>query len=46
LSKPIQENLSPYLEGSENLPVDGVVKNYADKITAGASTDLEKAKSI
>jgi transglutaminase-like putative cysteine protease len=46
LIKPIQENLSPYLDGGKNNDTDEVIKSYADKITTNASTDLQKAKSI
>ncbi len=35
-----------YLAPSTNIPTDGIVKQTADKITAGASTDLEKAHRI
>ncbi|MGA9766738.1 MAG: transglutaminase domain-containing protein [Rhodomicrobium sp.] len=35
-----------YLEGTELIPVDGVVKQTSDRITAGAKTDVEKAHAI
>lgn len=35
-----------YTEGTELIPVDGIVKQTADKITAGAKTDLDKARAI
>lgn len=35
-----------YTEGTELIPTDGIVKATADKITAGASTDLDKARAI
>jgi transglutaminase-like putative cysteine protease len=35
-----------YLAPTTNIPTDGIVKQTADKITAGASTDLEKAQRI
>lgn len=35
-----------YLAPTTNIPTDGIVKTTADKITAGASTDLEKARRI
>ena len=38
--------LAPYVGGTEHLRIDGVVKEYADKITAGATGELEKAKRI
>jgi transglutaminase-like putative cysteine protease len=41
-----EENLSRYLQGSEHLPVDGVVAAYAARITEGAAGDLEKARRV
>jgi transglutaminase-like putative cysteine protease len=35
-----------YTEGTDLIPVDGIVKATADKITAGAATDLDKARAI
>jgi len=35
-----------YLSGTELIPVDGIVKQTADKIVAGARTDVEKARAI
>lgn len=35
-----------YTEGTELIPVDGIVKTTADKITAGTTNDLDKAKAI
>ena len=35
-----------YTEGTELIPTDGIVKQTADKITAGAKTDLDKARAI
>lgn len=35
-----------YLNGTAHLPADGVVKKYADKITAGAENDGEKARKV
>ena len=35
-----------YLAPTTNIPTDGIVKQTADKIAAGASTDLEKAQRI
>lgn len=35
-----------YTEGTELIPVDGIVRQTADKITAGAKTDLDKARAI
>jgi len=35
-----------YLAPTTNIPTDGIVKQTADKITAGATTDLEKARRI
>ena len=35
-----------YTSGSELIRVDGLVKETADRITAGATTDLDKARGI
>jgi transglutaminase-like putative cysteine protease len=35
-----------YLAGSDLIPIDGIVKQTADKIVAGAKTDVEKARAI
>lgn len=35
-----------WTEATELIPTDGIVKEYADKITAGAKTDIEKARKI
>lgn len=35
-----------YLEGSDLIPVDGVVRETADRIVAGVTSDLEKARAI
>ena len=35
-----------YIQGTELIPVDGIVKETADKITAGAKTDFDKARAI
>lgn len=35
-----------YLEGTDLIPVDGIVKQTSDKIVAGAKTDVEKARAI
>jgi len=35
-----------YTEGTELIPVNGIVKETSDRITAGAGTDLEKARAI
>jgi transglutaminase-like putative cysteine protease len=35
-----------YLEGTELIPVDGIVKLTSDKIIAGAKTDVEKARAV
>jgi transglutaminase-like putative cysteine protease len=52
LSKP--GNVSPlsqaerkfYTEGTDLIPVEGIVKATADRITAGAATEIDKARSI
>jgi len=35
-----------YTAGTELIPVDGIVKETSDKITAGTSTEFEKARAI
>ncbi len=40
------EDVKRYLEASELLPTDGIVKTTADKITKGVSGDVEKARAI
>lgn len=35
-----------YTRGTELIPIDGIVKETSDKITAGASGDLAKARAI
>ena len=35
-----------YLAPTKYIPTDGIVKTTADKVTAGATTDLEKAQRI
>jgi transglutaminase-like putative cysteine protease len=35
-----------HIQGTELIPVDGIVKETADKITAGAKTDFDKARAI
>lgn len=35
-----------YTSGTALVPVDGIVKETSDKITAGAATDIDKARAI
>lgn len=35
-----------WTEATELIPTTGIVKDYADKITAGAKTDIDKARKI
>jgi transglutaminase-like putative cysteine protease len=35
-----------YTAGTKPIPIDGIVKETADRITAGARTDLDKARAI
>jgi len=35
-----------YLEGTELIPVDGIVKQTSDRIVANARTEIEKARAI
>jgi len=44
--KPGDDNLSRYLVGSENLRIDGVVAEYAARITEGMTGDLARARAI
>jgi hypothetical protein len=48
-AKVVQTNraeLEHFLRPTKLLPTDGIVKATADKVTKGASTDLQKARSI
>ena len=38
--------LAPFLRGSRLAPIDGAVKDTADRVTRGAGTDLERARAI
>lgn len=40
------DELATYRGGSEHIRIDGVVKAYANRITAGAKDDLQKARRI
>ncbi len=42
----LDENLSLYLDGSEHLRIDGVVKSYADRIVGEETDALKKARRI
>jgi transglutaminase-like putative cysteine protease len=45
--KPLTEAESRlYTEATDLIPVDGIVKATSDRITAGSTTDLEKARAI
>jgi transglutaminase-like putative cysteine protease len=35
-----------YTQSTEHMPTDGIVKETAQKVTAGAKTDVQKAKAI
>ena len=35
-----------YTQGTDLIPVDGIVKQTADRITAGKTTDMDKARAI
>jgi transglutaminase-like putative cysteine protease len=37
---------APYLRGTRSVPVDGIVKETADRVTRGAGTDIERARAI
>jgi len=41
-----EAELAPYRGGTEHIRIDGVVKEYAERITAGAKSDLEKARRV
>ena len=41
-----REELEHFLRGTKFVPTDGIVKAKATEITAGKSTDLEKARAI
>jgi len=42
----IPADVSLYLKATEHIPTDGIVKEYAEKITAGKRTQLEKVRAI
>jgi transglutaminase-like putative cysteine protease len=51
LSTPARQHVSHaelayFLQPSKYVPTDGIVKDTADKITAGATTDIDKARAI
>ena len=41
-----REELEYFLQPSKYVPTDGIVKETADKATKGATTDIDKARSI
>jgi transglutaminase-like putative cysteine protease len=41
-----KEALAPYIGGTEHIRIDGIVKEYAERITAGVDDNLEKARRI
>ncbi len=41
-----QEELHYFLQPSKYVPIDGIVKETADKATKGATTDIDKARAI
>ncbi len=45
-NRKIPEDVALYLKPTKHIQTDGIVKEYADKITKGAKTDLEKARAI
>ncbi|MDM7267632.1 MAG: transglutaminase domain-containing protein [Aquificaceae bacterium] len=42
----IPDEVALYLKPTEHIQIDGIVKEYADRITKGKKTDLEKARAI
>ncbi len=42
----ISKEIEIFLKPTKHIPTDGIVKEYAQKITKGARTDLEKARMI
>ncbi len=45
-SAAVNEDVKYFLQGSDLIPTDGIVKTTADKITQGISGDVEKARAI
>jgi transglutaminase-like putative cysteine protease len=42
----LEEDRRLYTAATLRIPIDGVVKEFSDRITAGAETDVEKARRI
>jgi transglutaminase-like putative cysteine protease len=42
----IPSEVALYLKPTQHIPTDGIVKEYADKITKGLSTDYSKVRAI
>lgn len=42
----LPEEVILFLKPTEHVPTDGIVKEYADRITSGKKDDLEKVKAI
>jgi transglutaminase-like putative cysteine protease len=42
----LRQSLKHFLRPTRLLPIDGIVKQTADEITRGATTDVEKARAI
>ena len=43
---PIPQDAAEFLQPTRYVPTDGIVKETAEKITKGATTDVEKARAI
>ncbi|HEX9310299.1 MAG TPA: hypothetical protein VF887_05770, partial [Gemmatimonadaceae bacterium] len=43
---PLHDNLKHFLRPTRLLPTNGIVKQKADEITRGATTDVDKARAI
>jgi transglutaminase-like putative cysteine protease len=44
--RPVNDELNYFLQPSKLIPIDGIVKETATKITSGAKSDTEKARAI
>jgi transglutaminase-like putative cysteine protease len=45
-AKATPQELALYLKGTDLMPIDGIVRERAAKITAGASTDIDRARAV
>lgn len=43
---PDLSSFAPYLRATRLIPIDGIVKSTADRVTRGTATDVERARTI